>query len=106
MRRGRVRVVTASTTSSILLLCLLHGPGMRGIPDASNDGKPHGHSNGAMFPRAWSAHSSGRDARRRSVWIILSVRRISLGGAGMDASNPSRRRIEGFTKWDAPGPQG
>lgn len=32
-------MVTASTTSSILLLWLLHGPGTRGILDASNDGK-------------------------------------------------------------------
>lgn len=39
MRRGRVRVVTASTTSSVLLLCLLHGPGMGGILGTSNDGK-------------------------------------------------------------------
>jgi hypothetical protein len=36
MRRGRVRVVTASTTSSILLLWLLHGPGMGGSPDGLN----------------------------------------------------------------------
>lgn len=39
MRRSRVRVVTASTTSSLLLLCVLNAPGMRGILDASNDGK-------------------------------------------------------------------
>lgn len=69
-------------------------------------GKPHGHSNGAMFPKAWSAHSSGRDARRRSVWIILSVRRISLGGAGMDASNPSRRPNRRVHKVGRPGAAG
>lgn len=69
-------------------------------------GKPHGHSNGAMFPKAWSAHSSGRDARRRSVWIILSVRRISLGGAGMDASNPSRRPHRRVHKVGRPGAAG
>lgn len=58
-------------------------------------GKPHGRSNGAMFPKAWSAHSSGRDARRRSVWIILSVRRISLGGAEWMRQTLPEGRIEG-----------
>lgn len=39
MRRSRVRVVAASTTSSLLLLCVLNAPGMRKILDASNNGK-------------------------------------------------------------------
>lgn len=39
MRRGRVRVVTASTTSPVLLFCQLHAPGVRGILGALNDGK-------------------------------------------------------------------
>lgn len=83
------------------------GPGKRMIHECHRQRESHTDiSNGAMFPKAWSAHSSGRDARRRSVWIILSVRRISLGRAGLDASNPSRRSNRRVTKWDAPGRQG
>lgn len=39
MRRSRVRVVTANTTSSLLALCVLNVPGMRRIHDASDGGK-------------------------------------------------------------------
>lgn len=39
MRRSRSRVVTASTKSSLVLLCVLNGPGMRRILDASDGGK-------------------------------------------------------------------
>lgn len=39
MRRGRVCVVTASTTSSLLLLRVLNAPGIRRILDASDGGQ-------------------------------------------------------------------
>lgn len=37
---------------------------------------------------------------------MLSVRRISLGGAGMERQTLPEGRIEGCTKWDAPERQG